>query len=55
MRTLFHKACAVMGGIVFLAGAAFVSDSPALAMVWLVASVSLLFAGRAFTFQQKQQ
>ncbi len=54
MRTLFHKACAVTGGIVFLAGTAFIGDSLALAAVWLAASISLLFAGKAFSFQQKQ-
>lgn len=54
MKTIFRKTCAVVGGIVFLAGAAFVGDSLAIAAAWLAVSVALLFAGRAFTFQQKQ-
>ncbi len=55
MRTIFQKVCAVGGSIVFLAGAAFVGDSLAVAVAWLAVSISLLIAGRAFTFQQKQQ
>ena len=54
MRTLFHKTCAVMGGIVFLAGVVFVGDSFAVSVAWLTVAVYLLLMGRAFTFQQKQ-
>lgn len=54
MKTTLRKACAVMGGTLLLVGGAFVGESLTLAAAWLVASVSLLLAGRAFTFQQKQ-
>ncbi|MCM1301962.1 MAG: hypothetical protein NC226_09610 [Bacteroides cellulosilyticus] len=54
MRTTLRKACAVVGGTAFLTGAAFVGESLAYAVVWLTVSVSLIFAGQAFTFQQKQ-
>ena len=54
MRTLCHKACAVIGGIVFLTGVVFVGDSFAVAVAWLTVSVSLLLMGRTFTFQKKQ-
>lgn len=54
MRIILRKACAVVGGAAFLAGAAFVGESLAYAVAWLAVSVSLLLAGQAFTFQQKQ-
>lgn len=53
MKTYLRRFAAVAGFIMLLAGTAFVANSLALAVAWLAVSVSLLFAGRTFTFQQK--
>lgn len=52
MKTLFQRLTAGLGFIMLL-GTAAIGAYPVAALSWLIVSVSLLFAGRAFTFQQK--
>lgn len=54
MRTTFRKVCAVMGGVALLTGGGIATDSIPAILVWLVISVALLYAGRAFSFQQNR-
>lgn len=49
-----QKACAFAGGTALLMGTGIVTESPTVVIVWLTISVSLLYAGKAFSFQQNR-
>ncbi|WP_290433513.1 MULTISPECIES: hypothetical protein [Bacteroidales] len=49
-----QKACALTGGTSLLMGAGIVTESPVVIIGWLAISVSLLYAGKAFSFQQNR-
>lgn len=54
MKKKIQNACAVIGGTALLMGAGIVTESPVVMFVWLTISVSLLYAGKAFSFQQNR-
>lgn len=49
-----QKACAFAGGTALLMGTGVVTESPIAMFVWLTVTVSLLYAGKAFSFQQNR-
>lgn len=49
-----QKACAVIGGTALLMGAGIVTGNPVVILGWLAVSASLLYAGKAFVFQQNR-
>lgn len=54
MKKKIQKACAVIGGTALLMGAGIVTENPIILIVWLTISVSLLYVGKAFSFQQNR-
>ena len=54
MKKKIQKACAVVGGTALIMGAGIVTESPIVILVWLTVSISLLYAGKAFSFQEKR-
>lgn len=55
MKKKIQNACAVIGATTLIMGAGLVTESPIVIIAWLAISVSLLYAGKAFSFQQKKQ
>lgn len=49
-----QKACAFAGGTALLMGAGIVTVNPVVIFGWLAVSASLLYAGKAFVFQQNR-
>ena len=54
MKKKIQNACALAGGTTLLIGAGVATENPIAIIGWLVVSVSLLYAGKAFSFQQNQ-
>lgn len=54
MKKKIQNACALAGGTALIMGAGIVTENPILLLVWLTISVSLLYAGKAFGFQQNR-
>lgn len=54
MRNKLQQCVAVVGGVSLMATPAIVENEPAIVIVWLWASVFLLYVGKAFSFQQKR-
>lgn len=54
MKKKIQNACAVIGGTSLIMGAGIVTENPIVLLVWLTISVSLLYVGKAFSFQQNR-
>lgn len=54
MRNKLQQCVAVVGGVSLMATPAIAENEPAILIGWLLASVLLLYVGKAFTFQQKR-
>lgn len=52
MKKKIQNVCAAAGGITLVMGAGIVTENPIVLLVWLAISVSLLYVGKAFSFQQ---
>lgn len=54
MKKKIQNVCAVIGGTTLIMGAGLETESPIVVLVWLTISISLLYVGKAFIFQQNR-
>lgn len=54
MKKKIQDVCAAIGVTTLLMGAGIVTENPIVVLVWLTVSVSLLYIGKAFSFQQNR-
>ncbi len=54
MKKKIQNACALAGGTTLIMGTGIVTESPIVILIWLAISVSLLYIGKAFSFQQNR-